>query len=53
MDLEKIEELELLMEFFIEVGNSISGKKINGQDGLKYAETIGKKHFHIFLLHII
>lgn len=33
------------MTCFINVGNSIKGKKVTGQEGLKFAEVIGKKVF--------
>ena len=43
-----LQELEILLNFYIQVGNSIAGKKIEGQEGIKYAEAIAKKTF----LHI-
>lgn len=39
------QELETLMNFYIQVGNSIAGKNVEGQNGIKYAETIAKKTF--------
>lgn len=43
-----LQEMEILMNFYVQVGNSIVGKKIEGHKGIKYAETIAKKTF----LHI-
>ncbi|MUH37552.1 hypothetical protein D9O36_17015 [Zobellia amurskyensis] len=46
--MENLEDLNVLINYYVDVGNSISGKKVKGQEGIKYAESISKKTF----LHI-
>lgn len=48
------QQLEILMDFFIQVANSLAGKQTEGQNGIKYAETIAKKTFsHITSAHAL
>lgn len=46
MKIDYLTDLDILINYYIEVGNSISGKKTNGQEGIKYAESIAKKTFN-------
>jgi len=53
-DIDHIKHLKDLMTCYINVGNYAKGKKIKGQEGLKFAEVLAKKVFsHISSVKIL
>lgn len=52
MKIDYKKDLNILLNYFIEIANSIKGEKINGSKGIEFAEPIAKKTFsHISSLY--